>query len=107
MRNVYHKTTSESGLSVGIDKFGICISELTYVRGLIEDLPDGDWLVTTAHFSWNLWKNRFKKNLSCYSGDDGSGKMVDRIVSGAISLLAYYGGREEFITNKKNFEKIE
>lgn len=103
MKNIYHKVVREtgSGLSVGIDEYGIKVSELTCIEGLIED-PEGAYLIITGHFSWNAYYNRNR----CYGGDNGTGNMRERLVAGAISLLAYWGGEEGFIDNLNDFEEV-
>jgi hypothetical protein len=100
--NIYHKVTdTESGLSVSIDRNGIAIKEITPVAGMMDD-PEGDYLITEGRFSWEQYRGRTRS----YAGDDGQGRMRDRLVAGAISLLAYWGGEESWSDDLGDFDEI-
>ena len=100
--NIYHKVVSGGhGLSVSIDRQGVNVAEMTPVEGLIEK-PEGRYLVQTASFSWDKFRNRQR----CYSGDNGAGRMRARLVAGAISLLAYWGGDESWLNRQRDFEEV-
>ena len=81
---IYDETTPHSRLMVGYDRYGI------QIRQWSDEVPEGEtgYSVRDGWFSWESYRKRER----CYSGDDGSGRLKDRLVAGAISLLAYYGG---------------
>ena len=83
----YDETTPHSRLMVGYDRYGIQIREWS------DEVPEGEtgFSVQDGWFSWDSYRERER----CYSGDDGSGTMKKRIVAGAISLLAYWGGSSD------------
>jgi hypothetical protein len=87
MQNViYDERTAHSRLMVGYDRYGITIREWSESDG-----GDVDYRVTERSFTWEDYRTRDR----CYSGDDGSGKLKARLVAGAISLLAYWGGSSD------------
>lgn len=89
-REIYRETddTGENGLAVGIGRDGLRVVECRYIGD-----ADAPYLKITGHFTWPEYRARYRG----YSGDDGSGRMRDRLVAGAISLLAYWGGEEELV----------
>jgi len=84
---IYDESTPHSRLMVGYDRYGITIREWS------DEVPEGDtgYSVQEGYFTWKQYRDREQ----CYSGDDGSGKMTARLVAGAISLLAYWGGSSD------------
>ncbi len=80
-------------LIVGISRRGVHVTEVADARGCFDQPPPAPYLATTAVFSWQEFRGRER----CYSGDDGSGCLRQRIVAGAISLIAYYGGDEKWL----------
>ena len=81
---IYDERTPHSRLMVGCDRYGISIREWS------DEVPEGEtgFSVQDGFFTWRAWRERER----CYSGDDGSGRMRARLVAGALSLMAYYGG---------------
>ena len=101
--NIYHKTINgENGLSVAINSNGVSAKEVCSVVGLIDN-PPSDLLVTEGYWTWEEYRKRDR----CYGGDDGSGRIKERIVAGAISLLGYWGGSESWIDDIADFEEID
>ena len=87
MNWIYDERTPHSRLMVGYDLYGITIREWS------DEVPEGEtgYSVQNGWFNWDSYRKRER----CYSGDDGSGTMKKRIVAGAISLLAYWGGSSD------------
>ena len=101
--NIYHKRAKGGyGLSVAIGRHGITAREMTPVEGMIDD-PPGRYLVTEGTYSWKQYRERSR----IYSGDTGAGRIKARLVSGAISLLAFWGGDESWIDRARDFEREE
>jgi hypothetical protein len=90
MTTIYDEQTEHSRLVVGYDRYGITVREWSE-----NDLEDADtaFICTEGWFSWE----RYWKRERLYSGDDGTGRMQARIVAGAISLLAHWGGENTFV----------
>jgi hypothetical protein len=90
-RVIYAQTDArgEHGLAVGISRDGVHVTECHYV-GAVAPAP---YLRRSAVYTWPQYRSRY-----CgYWGDDGTGPMARRLVAGAISLLSYWGGDEEFV----------
>lgn len=105
MRNIYHKVFNGNGLSIGIDREGVTIKEMTPVKGLIEE-PEGNYLITESCFVWSSFFKSDNKAVGCYSNDNGKGKTINKIIARSISLMSYWGGEESFIDNLKEFDKV-
>jgi hypothetical protein len=88
MNWIYDERTSHSRLMVGYDRNGITIREWS------DDTPFGEdgFVVTEGWFTWEQYR---KRDRGVYSGDDGSRRLKQRLVAGAISLLSYYGGHSD------------
>jgi hypothetical protein len=80
---IYDHRTEYSRLMVGYDRYGITIRQWN------DDTPEGEtgFSVQSAFFSW---RDYYKRQPS-YSRDNGCGRMKERIVAGAISLLSCWG----------------
>ena len=94
------KQHPESGLCVAIERDGIRVVEITWASEDEIGKHGGRWLVQAALFTWSAYHERNR----CYSGDDGSGRLRDRIVNGAISLIAYWGGEEKTFRRQNDAE---
>lgn len=82
MNWIYDHTTECSRLMVGYDRWGITIRTWT-------DDFEGEkrYHVHEGFYTWDSWRKRERS----YSGDNGKGRMKDRIVAGAISLMGDKG----------------
>ena len=80
-------------LAVGISHWGVHVVEVDFVGECLGSSSPGPFLARKAVFSWE----GFRRRERCYSGDDGSGSMKHRLVAGAISLIARYGGDAEWL----------
>src|ERR1700744_4673102 len=87
MNWIYAERTPHSRLMVGYDRYGI------QIRQWSDETPEGEtgFSVEGGFFTWQ----QYAKRERCYSGDNGSGNHKDRLVAGAISLLAYWGGSSD------------
>lgn len=82
MNWICDQTTGHSRLMVGIDRQGVTIREWSD-----DCATDGPYHFDEGFFSWE----RFRKRDRSYSGDNGTGKLRERIIAGAISLMSYWG----------------
>lgn len=80
-------------LAVGISRRGVHVLAVDNVAGCFDTPPPAPYLARKASFSWR----EFRERERCYSGDDGSGCMRERVVAGAISLMASCGGEPEWL----------
>ena len=80
-------------LAVGISRRGVHAVAVDYVAGCFDSPPPAPYLARKALFSWREFWARERS----YSGDDGSGPMRERVVAGAISLMASHGGEIEWL----------
>lgn len=82
---LYSETSPDGahGLAVGISRYGLHAVQ-------VDRLDDGRFLKQAGIFDWPAVRQRER----CYSGDDGRGRLRQRLVAAAISLLAYHGGDE-------------
>gem|GEM_PF-6684470 len=87
-----------SALVVGISRRGVHITEVVDARACFDQSPPAPYLATTTAFSWQ----EFRRRERCYSGDGGSGCLRQRIVAGAISLIAAHGGAHVWLTTARN-----
>jgi hypothetical protein len=81
MNWIYDEQTPHSRLMVGYDRYGIAIREWS------DDASERAYHVHEAYFTWEQYRTRERN----YSGDDGHGRMKQRLVAGALSLMSYYG----------------
>ena len=107
MKKIYSKVLAENGLKVGISEVGLHVSELTNVRGLIDD-PKTPWLQTSAIFPWEKVESRERSyagdDLNIYALIENKDKRNEYLVNAAISLIAYWGGTETWLSRKSDFE---
>ena len=86
-------TDRQHALAVSISRRGVHVVAVDNVGGCFDSPPPAPYLARKALFSWR----EFLARERCYSGDDGSGSMRERIVAGAISLMASCGGEPEWL----------
>jgi hypothetical protein len=91
----------EHALVVGISRRGVHVLSLDNVAGCFDTPPPAPYLARKAFFSWR----EFWMRERCYSGDDGSGPMRERIVAGAISLIAFCSGEPEWLNARGRTER--
>lgn len=79
-------------LAVGISRRGVHVVAVDNVAGCFDSPPLAPYLLRKAFFSWREFWGRER----CYTGDDGSGLMRERVVAGAISLMASFSGEPQW-----------
>ena len=69
---------------VGYDCWGIAAREWSET----DNGGEPAYHVAEGFWTWETYRKRER----CYSGDTGTGRMRDRLVAGAISLMCHWGG---------------
>ena len=86
MNWIYDHSTDHSRMMVGYDRYGILIRMWSE-----SDYESPAYRVEEGFYTWEAFWSRKRY----YSGDNGSGRMKDRIVAGAISLMGLWGGSSD------------
>jgi hypothetical protein len=81
MNWIYDERTPHSRLMVAYDRDGITMREWS------DDCEENGYHVHEAFFTWEQYRKRDRS----YSRDDGTGKLKQRLVAAAISLMGYWG----------------
>lgn len=104
VRTIYVRFSQDGqhALAVGISRRGVHVLAADNVAGCFDTSPPTPYLAMKAFFSWQ----EFWERERCYSGDDGSGPMRERIVAGAISLMASCSGEPEWLNARGRIESV-
>ena len=100
---IFHEFSADGkhALVVAISRRGVHVLEIAEIGGCF-DSPEATYLAKRAALPWREFRARDR----CYSGDDGSGCLRQRIVAGAISAIASRGGDHVWLVLLESAEVI-